>query len=182
LTIVAYVRVSSTGQNLDAQLAKVEAGGAEKVFKEKRPGVDQRRSELARCLDYLRDGDTLLVTKADRVARSSADLLTILQSLAAKGVEVKFLDQPQLNSGDKYSKFMLMILAGVAELEREIIRERQADGIKAARERGVRFGRKPKVAPETIERVKAMRREGLSIPDIGHRLGLGRSTIYRALG
>ena len=136
MTHVAYCRVSSTDQNLDAQLAAVKTAGATKIFREKESGANEARPQLKACLDYLREGDELIVTRADRIARSSQHLLSTLNSLTEKGVRVRFIDQPQLNTGDKYAKFMLTVLAGVAELERELIRERAAQGIKEAKKRG----------------------------------------------
>jgi DNA invertase Pin-like site-specific DNA recombinase len=181
MATVGYIRVSSTGQNLAGQRDAVLAAGAEKLFEEKKSGVDSDRKHLAACLDYLREGDTLVLTKADRLARSAADLLKTLQFLDEKGVGVKFLEQPQLSTTDKYGKFMLTVLSGVAELEREIIKERQRDGIKAAKKRGVKFGRKPKINEKVIETVKRLRVQGLSVPEIGDRVGLKRSSVYNAL-
>lgn len=178
---VAYIRVSSTGQNLSAQREAVRNAGAEKVFEEKLSGAEMDRPKLKACLEYLREGDTLIVTKADRIARSSRHLFNLLHDLTEKGVSVQFLDQPQLNTGDKYGKFMLTVLAGVAELERELIRERQAAGIEDAQKRGVKFGRKPKVTDETAKLVKRLRDEGLSVPDIANQVGLKRSSVYNAL-
>lgn len=178
---VAYIRVSSTGQNLSAQREAVKNAGAEKVFEEKLSGAETERPRLKACLEFVREGDTLVVTKADRIARSSRHLFNLLHDLTEKGVSVKFLDQPQLNTGDKYGKFMLTVLAGVAELERELIRERQAAGIEDAQKRGVKFGRKPKVTDQTAKLVKKLRDEGLSVPDIANQVGLKRSSVYNAL-
>lgn len=179
--IVAYIRVSSNGQNLSAQREAVRGAGAEKVFEEKHSGAVVERPKLKACLEYLREGDTLIVTKADRIARSSRHLFNLLHDLTEKGVTVRFLDQPQLNTGDKYGKFMLTVLAGVAELEREMIRERQMQGIEDAQNRGVKFGRKPKVTEQTAKLVKRLRDEGLSVPEIADQVGMKRSSIYTAL-
>ena len=178
---VAYIRVSTTGQNLSSQREAVRAAGAEKIFEEKKSGADDERPNLKACLAYVREGDELIVTKADRIARSSRHLFNLLHDLTEKGVTVKFLDQPSLSTGDKYSKFMLTVLSGVAELERELIRERQAAGIKDAQSRGVKFGRKPKVTEQTSKIVKRLRNEGLSVPEIAHQVGLKRSSVYNAL-
>ncbi len=178
---VGYIRVSSTGQNLSAQRAAVKAAGSEKVFADKQSGAEAERPQLRACLDYVREGDTLIVTKADRIARSTRDLFNILGSLSEKKVDVRFLDQPQLNTGDKYGRFMLTVLGGVAELERELIRERQAVGIADAKKRGVRFGRRPKVTEQTAKIVKRLREEGLSVPEIANQVGLKRSSVYNAL-
>jgi DNA invertase Pin-like site-specific DNA recombinase len=134
--LVAYVRVSATDQNLSTQLAKVKAlGNVDRIFREKASGFRDDRPVLADCLGYLREGDTLVVTRADRIARSSAHLLSTVQALKKKGVAVRFLDQLELNSDGKYADFLLTVLAGVAQLERDIMDEKRRDGIAAARER-----------------------------------------------
>lgn len=179
---VAYIRVSTTGQNLGSQREAVRAAGADKIFEEKQSGADADRPRLRACLEFVREGDTLIVTKADRIARSSRHLFNLLHELTEKKVAVRFLDQPQLNTDDKYGRFMLAVLAGVAELERELIRERQAAGIKDAKRRGVKFGRKPKVTEKVARVVKKLRSEGLSVPEIADQVGLGRSSVYNALG
>src|SRR5215470_12543655 len=140
MTTVGYARVSSTGQDLTVQLEKL--GGCDKVFKEKRSGVDASRPELKRCLDYLREGDTLLVTKIDRLARSTSDLYRIASELADKGVAFKVTDDPSIDTTSRTGKLVMGILALIAEFENDIRRERQMDGIAKAKGRGVRFGRK----------------------------------------
>lgn len=179
--IIGYVRVSSVGQNLSSQKEAVLGVGATKVFEEKKSGSDTERPRLKECLDYVREGDVLVATRADRIARSMRDLSNILHALDKKGVQVKFTDQPALSTGDKYGRFQLQILGAVAELERELIRERQAAGIKDAKRRGVKFGRKPKVTAKVAKVVKKLRSEGLSVPEIADQVGLKRSSIYNAL-
>jgi DNA invertase Pin-like site-specific DNA recombinase len=139
MTTVGYARVSSTGQDLAVQLEKL--AGCDKVFKEKRSGVDAGRPELKRCLEYLRDGDTLLVTKIDRLARSTSDLYRIISELAEKGVAFKVTDDPTIDTTSRTGKLIMGILALIAEFENDIRRERQMDGIAKAKERGTRFGR-----------------------------------------
>src|SRR5215475_14301468 len=141
MTTVGYARVSSSGQDLAVQLEKLK--GCDKVFKEKRSGVDTGRPELKRCLDYLREGDTLLVTKLDRLARSTSDLYRIISELAEKGVSFRVGDDPSIDTASRTGKLVMGILALIAEFENDIRRERQTDGIKKAHDRGVRFGRKP---------------------------------------
>ena len=147
--------MSSTGQDLGVQLDNLK--GCDKVFKEKRSGVDAGRSELKRCLDYLREGDTLLVTKLDRLARSTSDLYRIVSQLAEKGVEFKVLDDPAIDTSSRTGKLVMGILALIAEFENDIRRERQMDGINKARERGIRFGRKPLLVDEMVRRVRKLR-------------------------
>ena len=177
---VGYARVSSTGQDLGVQLEKLK--GCDKVFKEKRSGVDAGRRELRRCLEYLREGDTLLVTKIDRLARSTADLYRIVSSLADKGVQFKVIDDPSIDTTSRTGKLVMGILALIAEFENDIRRERQMDGIKKAQERGVRFGRKRRLVPETIGQIRKLRDAGLTVPAIIARTKLSKASIYRALG
>jgi DNA invertase Pin-like site-specific DNA recombinase len=141
MTTVGYARVSSTGQDLEVQLEKLK--GCDKVFKEKRSGVDAGRPELKRCLEYLREDDTLLVTKIDRLARSTSDLYRIISTLTEKGVSFRVIDDPAIDTSSRTGKLVMGILALIAEFENDIRRERQMDGIAKAQERGVRFGRKP---------------------------------------
>lgn len=176
---VGYARVSSTGQKLEAQLEKL--GGCDKVFQEKRSGVDGSRPELKRCLEYLREGDTLIVTKIDRLARSTADLYRIVSQLADKGAEFKVIDDPLIDTTSRTGKLVMGILALIAEFENDIRRERQMDGIKKARERGVKFGRKSLLTDDTVGEIKNLRDAGTTVPEIIRRTGLSKASIYRAL-
>ena len=178
---VGYARVGSTGQDLTVQLEKLENAGCDKVFKEKRSGVDAGRPELMRCLEYLREGDTLLVTKIDRLARSTSDLYRIVSQLADKGVGFRVVDDPSIDTSSRTGKLIMGILALIAEFENDIRRERQMDGIKKARERGTRFGRKPLLIPETIQQVRKLRKSGKTVPEIMRQTSLSKASIYRAL-
>jgi len=180
MATVGYARVSSVGQSLDVQFEKLK--GCDKVFKEKRSGVDVGRPALKRCLEVLREGDTLLVTKIDRLARSTADLYRIVSSLADKGVQFKVIDDPSIDTTSRTGKLVMGILALIAEFENDIRRERQMDGIKKAQERGVRFGRKRRLVPETIGQIRKLRDAGLTVPAIIARTRLSKASIYRALG
>jgi DNA invertase Pin-like site-specific DNA recombinase len=182
MTIVGYARVSSIGQDLSLQFEKLAAAGCGKVFKEKRSGVDAGRPELKRCLEYLRDGDVLLVTKIDRLARSTSDLYRIVSLLAEKGVSFKVTDDPSIDTTSRTGKLVMGILALIAEFENDIRRERQMDGIAKAKERGVRFGRKRELTDDVVATVKALREAGNTVPAIMREKGLSKSSIYRALG
>jgi DNA invertase Pin-like site-specific DNA recombinase len=182
MTVMGYARVSSTGQDLSLQLEKLEAAGCGKVFKEKRSGVDAGRPELKCCLEYLRDGDVLLVTKIDRLARSTSDLYRIVSLLAEKGVSFKVTDDPSIDTTPRTGKLVMGILALIAEFENDIRRERQMDGIAKATERGVRFGRKRELTDDVVATVKALREAGNTVPAIMREKGLSKSSIYRALG
>ena len=115
MTVVGYARVSSLGQDLAVQLEKLK--GCDKVFKEKRSGIDAGRPELKACLDYLRDGDTLLVTKLDRLARSTPDLYRIVSQLTERGIAFKVIDDPSIDTTSRTGKLIMGILALIAEFE-----------------------------------------------------------------
>ena len=181
MTTVGYARVSSTGQDLSVQLERLEAMGCEKVFKEKRSRMDAGRPELKRCLEYLRDGDTLLVTKIDRLARSTSDLYRIISQLSEKGVSFKVVDDPTIDTTSRTGKLVMGILALIAEFENDIRRERQMDGIAQARDRGVKFGRKPILVPDTIKKVRKLRKSGKTVPEIMRQTSLSKASVYRAL-
>ncbi len=180
MTTVGYARVSSSGQDLGVQLEKLK--GCDKVFKEKRSGVDTGRPELKRCLEYLREGDTLLVTKIDRLARSTSDLYRIISTLTDKDVSFRVIDDPAIDTSSRTGKLVMGILALIAEFENNIRRERQMDGIKKARERGTRFGRKPLLIAETIQKVRKLRKAGKTVPEIMRQTDLSKASVYRALG
>jgi DNA invertase Pin-like site-specific DNA recombinase len=179
MAVVGYARVSSTGQDLMVQLEKLK--GCDKVFKEKKSGVDAGRPELRACLEFLREGDTLIVTKLDRLARSTSDLYRIISQLTEKGIAFKVVDDPSIDTTSRTGKLIMGILALIAEFENDIRRERQMDGIKLALERGVRFGRKPLLTPEAVSKVRTLRTEGTTVPEIIRRTGLSKASIYRAL-
>ena len=152
MATVGYARVSSVGQSLDVQIEKLQH--CDKVFQEKRSGLDSGRPALRRCVEFLREGDTLLVTKIDRLARSTSDLYRIVSLLADKGVAFKVLDDPSIDTTSRTGKLVMGILALIAEFENDIRHERQMDGIKKARERGVRFGRKRQLALEKVAEIR----------------------------
>ena len=179
MPIVGYARVSSTGQDLSVQLEKL--AGCDKIFKEKRSGVDTGRPELKRCLEYLREGDTLLVTKMDRLARSTSDLYRIVSELAEKGVAFKVVDDPTIDTTSRTGKLIMGILALIAEFENDIRRERQMDGIAKAKERGVHFGRKLELTPEKVAEIRSLRQSGITVPEIIRQTNLSKASVYRAM-
>jgi len=176
--LIGYVRVSTADQNPARQLDAL--GDVDKLFTDELSGKDRARPELTEMIDYARAGDTVRVKSPDRLSRSTIDLLSIIKELKAKGVAVEFVDNPQLNTDDKMGSFMLTILAAVAEMERATIRERQAEGILLAKERGV-YDRGPKLTGEQIS--EARERINLGVPKavVARDLGVSRSTIYAAL-
>jgi DNA invertase Pin-like site-specific DNA recombinase len=179
MTVGGYARVSSLGQDLAVQLEKLK--GCDKVFKEKRSGIDAGRPELKACLDYLRDGDTLLVTKLDRLARSTPDLYRIVSQLTERGIAFKVVDDPSINTSTRTGKLIMGILALIAEFENDIRRERQQDGINKAKAEGVRFGPKPLLTLEVVQKIKELRADGATVPEIMRRTKLSKASVYRAL-
>lgn len=143
--------------------------------------MDVGRPELKRCLEYLREGDTLLVTKLDRLARSTSDLYRIISQLSEKGVEFKVLDDPAIDTSSRTGKLVMGILALIAEFENDIRHERQMDGIAKARDRGVKFSRKPLLVAETIKKVRKLRKAGKTVPEIMRQTALSKASVYRAL-
>ena len=182
MTELAYIRVSSVGQSLDVQRDKVLAAGVteKNVFEEKRSGLNTGRPELKACLRALRPGDTLVVTKIDRLARSALDLLSIVNQLEKEGVSLRVLDQA-IDTGTPAGKALLQMLAVFAEFETAIRSERQMDGIAKAKKNGVRFGRRPKTTPDKVREIKLMR-ETMTVPQIMKATGLSKASVYRALG
>lgn len=181
MAIVAYARVSTRQQDFQTQVDRLKEAGAEKVFTEKRSGLDGERPELGRCLEYVREGDTLIVTKLDRLARSTADLYRIVSDLQEKGVGFKVLDDSAVDTTTRTGKLVMGILALIAEFETEIRKERQMEGIAKAREEGRVGGRPPKVTEETRETIRRLRDEGESIRAIAAKVGFSKATVQKAL-
>ncbi|PCC26649.1 transposase [Glutamicibacter sp. BW78] len=177
--VVGYARVSAADQNLARQLSAL--GDVDRVFEEKISGKDiQSRPRLQEMLAYVREGDTVRVVSADRLARSALDLLEIVRDLREKNVAVEFVDTPALNTADRTGTFMLTVLAAVAELERAMIRDRQAEGIAAAKARGV-YDRGTKLTDDQIAQARRRVSDGVPKAVVARDLKVSRSTLYAAL-
>jgi DNA invertase Pin-like site-specific DNA recombinase len=179
MTIIGYARVSTDGQTLDAQQAALKAIGAEKVFAEKISGTVTDRKALAKAMAALEPGDVLVVTRLDRLARSTRDLLNILDTIGRKGAGFKSLADTWADTTTPHGRLMVTILAGLAELERELIRARTGEGRTRAKARGVRFGRKPKLTAYQSAEAKRRHEAGETCVDIGRSYGVSHSTISR---
>ena len=180
MSSIGYARVSSYGQSLDVQLEKLNH--CDRVFKEKQSGRStDKREQLALCLDYVRDGDTLVVTKLDRLARSTRDLLNILNSLEKKQVKLNVLDQ-QIDTSTPSGRLLVTLLGSIAEFENDLRRDRQMDGISHARKSGVKFGRKKSLTDTQVVEMRQKRTDGLLIKDLMTHYGLSKASVYRALG
>ncbi len=181
MATIGYARVSSVGQSLDVQLDKLSDFGCEKIYQEKKSGTSSNRPELKKCLDYVRDGDTLIITKLDRLARSTLDLHKIVDSLNKKNVGFRVLDQSGLDTTRPEGKLLFGILATIAEFENSLRSERQLEGIAKAKSNGVKFGAKPKLTPEQVEEMKQKRSDGVLIKNLMAEYGLSKASIYRLL-
>lgn len=177
--LVGYARVSSTGQSLDIQNEALAKAGCEKIFAEKMSGRSTKdRIELSNALDFVREGDTLMVTRLDRLARSVGDLHQIIERLTAKGVEFQCLQQSDVVTSTSTGKLMLSILGAVAAFENDIRRERQMEGIAKAKADGRYKGR---LATIDTDEVKALHERGLGASQIAREMKIGRASVYRAL-
>lgn len=173
-----YARVSTTDQDLEVQIEALKAAGCDVVRSEKVSGSTRDgRSELATLMEFLRDGDTLIVTRVDRLARSIGDLQDIVRELRSKGVSLKATLQP-IDTSTAAGKAFLDMLGVFAEFETNLRRERQMEGIEKAKARGVYKGRKPSIDPS---RVNELREQGFGATEIAQRLGIGRASVYRIL-
>lgn len=177
--LVGYGRVSSEGQSLDIQHEALIAAGCEKVFAEKVSGRStQDRDQLAAALDFCREGDTLIVTRLDRLARSVGDLHRIIERLTEKKVAFRCLNQSGVDTDSSTGRLMLSILGAVACFENDIRRERQLEGIQKAKALGKYRGRPQSIDPN---RVKELRETGMGPAAIAREMGIGRASVYRML-
>jgi DNA invertase Pin-like site-specific DNA recombinase len=180
---IGYARTSTLDQKagLEAQQRDLDEAGCDKVFVEQVSSVDVvARTELAAALGFIREGDVLVVTKLDRLARSVAHLMEVLAALDAKGASLRILGLG-IDTATPTGKLMLTILGGVAEFERGIMLERQREGIAKAKALGKYKGRQPTAMAKRSEVVE-LTRQGVGATEIAKRLGIGRASVYRALG
>jgi DNA invertase Pin-like site-specific DNA recombinase len=177
--IVGYARVSTDGQTLDAQREALQAAGADRVFAEKISGARSDRAQLAKALAALEAGDVLLVTRQDRLARSTRDLLNVLDAIAKAGAGFRSIADAWADTTTPHGRLMLTVLGGLAEFEPELIRARTEEGRKRAKARGVRFGRKLKLTAHQRAEAVARRAAGEALVDIGRSYNVCHSTISR---
>jgi len=179
MTLYGYARVSSLDQDLAIQEEKLHAAGCRVIRAEKRSGSGRTgRTELQLLLDFLHKGDTLVVTRIDRLARSVKDLQDIVHELRGKGVALKATEQ-SVDTGSAAGKAFFDMLGVFAEFETNLRRERQLEGIKAAKAKGIYKGRKASIDPAQVRRLLEV--EGLGPSAIARRLGIGRASVYRVL-
>jgi DNA invertase Pin-like site-specific DNA recombinase len=179
MTTYGYARVSTNGQDLAAQEAELMAAGAAKVFKEKVSGAKTDRAELAKVIRGLEPGDVLVVTRLDRLARSTRDLLNVLATIGEREADFRSLKDTWADTTTPHGRLMLTILGGLAEFERELIRARTGDGRARAKARGVRFGRPAVLTPH--QRAEALQRlgNGEAQADVARSFNVSQATISR---
>ena len=174
---VGYQRVSTVDQNTDRQLDGVEL---DKVFTDKASGKDTRRPQLAACLEYVREGDTLVVHSMDRLARNLEDLRRLVRELTGQGVKVEFVKENLTFAGDDspMNTLLLSMLGAVAEFERSMILERQREGIALAKAAGKYKGRKASLSSEQTDELRARLARGESVTALAKEFGVSRQTVY----
>jgi DNA invertase Pin-like site-specific DNA recombinase len=176
---IGYARVSTHDQSLDLQLRALEKASCRKIFQEKGSGATRARSELHRMLEQLREGDVIIVWKLDRLARSTRDLLETMETIRAAGARFQSLSEPWADTTTHAGKMIMTVFAGIAEFERDLIRERTAAGRSAAIQRGVRFGRPPKLNSDQRKLILRLLDEGQGVAELARSFNVHTATIYR---
>src|SRR5258707_6164896 len=175
---IGYARVSTLVKNLDLQLNALKKAGCKRILREKVSGAGRLRPEFLRMLDQIRDGDTIVVWKLDRLARSTRDLLETMETIREAGAEFQSLSEPWANTTTHAGKMIMTIFAGIAEFERDLIRERTGAGREAARKRRVRFSRPRKLSLDQKQLARRLVLEGKSASDIARTFNVHAATIY----
>jgi DNA invertase Pin-like site-specific DNA recombinase len=163
---MGYARVSTLDQNLDLQMQALRKAGCKKIFRDKVSGTSRERPEFRRMLEQLRDSDTVIVWKQDCLARSTRDLLETMETIREAGARFQSLSEPWADTTTHAGKLIMTVFAGIAEFERDLIRERTKAGRVAARDRGVSFGRPRKLNPEQAKLAQRLISEGKSVRQI----------------
>ena len=178
---LGYARVSTGEQNLDGQIQRLSAAGCEKLFEEKLSGATRHRPQLEMLIEQLRKDDILVVTRLDRLARSTSDLLQITGLITEKRAGLQSLDEPWADTESPSGKMILTVFAGIAEFERSLIISRTKDGRQAAKARGVTFGRPRKMRPDQQQLARDLVRDGKSISAVARLFDVHPATIHRIL-
>jgi DNA invertase Pin-like site-specific DNA recombinase len=180
--LIGYARVSTYGQSLDAQLAQLNAVGCARVFREKVTGARADRKQLLKMLRQLVAGDTVTVTRIDRLARSTFDLFAIVKQIADVGVRFRSLAEPWADTGTSTGRLMLAVLGGLADVERDLIRTRTAEGRSRATARGQHMGRPPALTPQQQDEARRRRAEGATLKELARSYDVSAATISRLTG
>lgn len=176
--LIGYARVSTQDQNLSLQKDALKKAGCERIYSDKRTGAAITRNGLDRAIDMLREGDTIVVWKLDRLGRSLSHLVELVNELKGRGVGFRSL-QENIDTTSGVGKLVFHIFASLAEFERDLIRERTMAGLESARARGRKGGRPRAMDGKTIAQAKAMHRENIPVKEICQTLGIGKTTLYR---
>jgi DNA invertase Pin-like site-specific DNA recombinase len=176
---IGYARVSTLDQNLNLQIQALKKVGCKKIFREKVSGSSQERPEFQRMLDQLRHSDTVIVWKLDRLARSTRDLLETMETIREAGARFQSLSEPWANTTTHAGKLIITVFPGIAEFERDLIRERTCAGREAARRRGIHLGRPRKLNPEQTKLARRLIDEGQSVREVADTFNVHTATIYR---
>lgn len=180
--LVGYARVSTRDQSHALQRDALAAAGVAKVFHEKASGAARDRPELKAALDFMREGDTLVVWKLDRLARSTGQLIETVRDLEARGIGFRCLTQSEIDTTTAGGRLVFTIFGAIAEFEREVIRERTRAGLEAARARGRTGGRPPGLTPKDLDKARTLlRNPDITVEEVARTLGVGAATLYRHL-
>ena len=177
--LIGYARVSTYGQTLDTQLEQLQTVGCAKIFREKATGARVDRSELLKMLKQLAAGDVVMVTRIDRLARSTFDLFAIVKQIADAGALFRSLAEPWADTGTSTGRLMLAVLGGLADVERDLIRTRTAEGRSRAKARGQHMGRPPALTPQQQDEARQRRAEGATLKELAQSYNVGIATISR---
>ncbi len=178
MAFIGYARVSSYGQSLEIQLEKLNH--CDKIFQEKKSARTDERRQLQQCLRHIQYGDSLVITKLDRLARSTRDLLNIMQRLEHKKVKLVVLDQ-QIDTSTATGMLLFTMLGAIATFENDLRKDRQMQGIEHAKRKGVKFGRKCALSSEQISEIRSKRESGVSVADLVLQFQVSRASVYRVL-
>lgn len=176
---VGYARVSTVGQTLDMQLQTLRSCGCSKIFREKASGADSKRNELKRLIRSISKGDTVVVTRIDRLARSTFDLFAIVKKITQKGAQFYSLAEPWADTATSTGRLMLAVLGGLADVERDLIRTRTAEGRARAQNAGVKMGRPTRITNSQRQEIIIRRLAGQSLKEIAADFGISLSTASR---
>ena len=176
---LGYARVSTYGQTLDAQLAQLRVDGCSKVYREKASGARADRRELQRLLKAIRSGDVVTVTRIDRLARSTFDLFAIVKQIVDAGGQFRSLAEPWADTSTSTGRLMIAVLGGLADVERDLIRTRTAEGRSRAVSRGQHMGRPPKLNPAQQAEARRRRAEGATLTELARSYNVGVAMISR---
>lgn len=177
---IGYARVSSTGQSLEVQLSKLKQAKCDRIYQEKRSGKTAARPEYQACMNYLREGDTLVISRLDRLARSVVHLTQLANRFQSEGIDLVVLDQ-NIDTSTSTGRLMFNMLASIAEFESDLRQERQSEGIAKAKEKGVKFGAPPKLTDEIKQAIYDRRMEGATVSQVAKEFGVGVASVYRAV-